>query len=212
MIENSQCKICRRQNLKLFLKGERCYSQKCAMVKRAYPPGIKGKRRKGNVSEYSRQMKEKQKLKVWYGLGEKQLKRLVRGILAKTRIKKSDPASFLVKELESRLDNVIFRLGFFSSRQTARQAVSHGYFLVNNRPVDVPSYLLKKGDEIKISPEKMKKKIFLNLDSALKRQKLPAWIQFDAGSLTAKILGSPVLEGGETLPVEIAAVLEFYSR
>ena len=215
MIIDAKCKICRRQGVKLFLRGERCFSPKCAMVKRPYAPGLKGKRRKRAPSEYAKGLREKQNLKKWYGLGERQFKRYVKEILEKTRKassgKAKDATVILIRRLESRLDNVIFRLGIVSSRSFARQLVSHGYFKINNRPVDVPSFQVKKGDVIKIKPGKQKKKVFQNLAQALKKQRLPEWLVFDAQTFEAKVVSDPFL-GPENLPAEISTIFEFYSR
>jgi small subunit ribosomal protein S4 len=215
MIIDAKCKICRRQGVKLFLRGERCFSPKCAMVKRPYAPGLKGKRRKRAPSEYAKGLREKQNLKKWYGLGERQFKRYVKEILEKTRKassgKAEDATVILIRRLESRLDNVIFRLGIVSSRSFARQLVSHGYFKINNRAVDVPSFQVKKGDVIKIKPEKQKKKVFQNLAQALKKQRLPDWLVFDAQAFEAKVASDPFLEPAN-LPAEISAIFEFYSR
>ena len=143
-MESSKCKICRRLGVKLFLKGERCLSPKCPMVKRPYPPGQKRKRRKGSPSEYAIQLGEKQKLKIWYNLAERQFKNYIKKVLEK-RARIEDAASELIRILESRLDNVVFRLGFTPSRAQSRQLVSHGFFLVNGKPINIPSYSLKQG-------------------------------------------------------------------
>lgn len=215
MIIDAKCKICRRQGVKLFLRGERCFSPKCAMVKRPYAPGLKGKRRKRAPSEYAKGLREKQNLKKWYGLGERQFKKYVKEILEKTRKARSgkaeDATVLLIRRLESRLDNVIFRLGIVSSRSFARQLVSHGYFKINNRPVDVPSFQVKKGDVIKVKPGKQKKKVFQNLAQALKKQRLPDWPVFDAQAFEAKVVNNPFLEPAN-LPAEISVIFEFYSR
>ncbi len=214
-MNNSKCKICRRQGAKLFLRGERCFSQKCAIIKRPTPPGIKGKRRRGNISEYAKELKEKQKLKFWYGLGERQFKRYVKEILKKARGAKSDkidnPPALLMRRLESRLDSVVFRMGLASSRSLAKQLVSHGYFMVNNRNVDVPSYRVKKGDTIKIKPTKIQKKVFQNLAQTAKKQKTVDWLKFDLKTMEGKIVSEPTAELSE-LPVEISSIFEFYSR
>jgi len=141
MIEN-KCKICRRVGEKLFIKGDRCMSPKCAMVKRPYPPGMKAKKVKRTVTEYGKELREKQKLKKWYILREKQFSKYVEEVLEK-RGKTGDAGVLLIKKLETRLDNVVFRMGFASSRVQARQFVSHGHFLVNGKLIDVPSYHVK---------------------------------------------------------------------
>ncbi len=211
---DAKCKVCRRQGAKLFLRGERCFSAKCAMVKRPYAPGLKGKRRKRAPSQYAKELKEKQKLKFWYGLGEKQFKRYVKEILEKSRKRKEgaeDATILLVKCLESRLDNVIFRIGLVNSRALAKQLVSHGYFKVNDHYVDIPSYRVKINDIIKVREEKLKKKIFLNLKTSLKKQKAPEWLEVNPETLEAKIISDPIV-GIDTLPAEIASIFEFYSR
>jgi len=209
-MKNSKCKICRRLGEKLFLKGERCISQKCAMIRRAYVPGQKGKRRPRQSSEYGKELQEKQKLKKWYNLGEKQFKNYVKKVLAK-RGKIEDASAFLIQNLELRFDNVIFRLGFASSRVKARQMVSHSLFLLNGKTMDTPSHQLEKEDVISIKPSKVKKTIFQNLKSVLKKYKTPSWLKLDAEKMEGKIVGEPTLE--EALPpVEISAIFEYYSR
>ena len=154
-MSDSKCKICRRMGIKLFLKGERCVTQKCQMVKKPYPPGKKGKRRPTPLSEYGRELREKQKLKNLYNLKERQFKNYVKRVLKK-RGKVENASDLLIKILESRLDNVVFKLGFTVSRSQARLLVSHGYFLVNGKPTNIPSRQLKKGDIISIKPQKIK--------------------------------------------------------
>lgn len=209
-MENAKCKICRRLGVKLFLKGERCLSPKCSMVKRPYPPGQKRKRKPRSLSEYGKELREKQKLKNWYNLEERQFKNYVKGILAKKR-KIVDPDTLLIRALESRLDNVIFRLGFTVSRAQARQMVSYGYFLINGKAIDVPSYQVKKGDIILIKPQKMKKPVLQNLKNLLKKQKPPNWLELDIEKLEGKVVGEPTLEEAAP-PVEVSAIFEFYSK
>lgn len=185
------------------------------MVKRPYAPGLKGKRRKRAPSQYAKELKEKQKLRFWYGLSERQFKKYVKEILKKSRKRTGgvteDASVSLVKRLESRLDNVVFRLGLVNSRALAKQLVSHGYFKVNNRFVDIPSYRVKKNDVIKIRPEKLNKKIFQNLKISLKKQKPVDWIQLNQETLEVKIISDPVV-GADSLPAELPSVFEFYSR
>lgn len=208
---HAKCKICRRAGEKLFLRGERCISPKCAIVKRPYPPGQKRKRRRGGrISEYGKELKEKQKLRHWYNLGEKQFKNYVRGIL-KRRGRVKDASGLLVKTLESRFDNVVFRLGFALSRTKARQLVSHSFFLVNGRAMNFPSHQLKKGDVVSLKPQKTKKKIVKDFKSLIKNHKAPSWLKLDAEKLEGKIIGEPTLEEA-ALPVEISVIFEFYSR
>jgi len=208
---NSKCKICRRAGTKLFLKGERCFSQKCAMVKRPYPPGKKGKRRPIPLSEYGKQLREKQKLKKWYNLRERQFQKYVREVLSSHKKTEKDPAELLIKILESRLDNVVFLLGFASSRSQARQLISHGHFLVNGKSVNIPSYQVKKGEIIALKPQSLKKNIFKDITTKLKKQKIPSWLEFNLQKLEAKVVGEPSLKEAAP-PVEISVIFEYYSR
>jgi small subunit ribosomal protein S4 len=209
-MQDKKCKICRRMGVKLFLKGEKCLSPKCPMVKRSYPPGKKGKRRPKPLSEYGKELREKQKLKNWYNLQEAQISNYVKKVLTKKR-KVEDPSALLIKSLETRLDNVIFRLGFTISRKQARQMVSHGHFLVNGKSIDTPSYQVKKGDVIRVKPQKAKKTNFQNIKAILKKHKPPSWLQLNAETLEGKVTGEPSLEEAAP-PVEVSAIFEFYSR
>jgi len=207
---DSQCKICRRMGVKLFLKGERCFTQKCQMIKKPYPPGQKRKRRLTPLSEYGRELREKQKLKNLYNLKEAQFKNYVKKVLKK-RGKVENASDLLVKILESRLDNVVFRLGFTNSRKQARQLVSHGYFLVNAKPTNIPSRQLKKGDVITIKPQKTKKAVFKDIKTITKKIKTPNWLEFNVEKFEGKLKTEPTLED-ITIPVEISSIFEFYSR
>jgi len=209
-MEDSKCKICRRIGVKLFLKGEKCFGQKCPLVRKPYPPGPKTKRRLKALSEYGKELREKQKLKRWYNLEEKQFKNYVKKVLG-ARGKVEDAAALLIKILESRLDNVVFRLGLASSRKASRQLVSHRHILVNGKPINISSYLVKKGDVIKIKPSSSKKNIFKNLPQVLKKYKTPSWLELSAQNLEGKVKDLPNLEEAAP-PVEIASIFEFYSR
>ncbi|OIO45953.1 MAG: 30S ribosomal protein S4 [Parcubacteria group bacterium CG1_02_39_15] len=210
MNKSSVCKICRRLGTKLFLKGERCFSPKCPMIRRPYPPGKKGKRRPRPLSEYGKELREKQKLKNWYNLQEKQFANYVKKILAKKK-KAEDPTAILIKSLENRLDNVIFRLGFAVSREQAKQFVSHGHFLVNGKSIDTPAYSVRKGDVIAVKPHKAKKTVFQNIKTILKKQKPPSWLELSIEKLEGKVIGEPSLEEAAP-PVEVSAIFEYYSR
>ena len=207
---DSKCKKCRRLGTKLFLKGEHCFSQKCPMVRKPYSPGKKGKRRPRALSEYGKELREKQKLKEWYNLKERQFQKHIREVLSYRR-KSEDAASLLIKILETRLDNVIFRLGIASSRPQARQLVSHGHFSVNDKPINIPSYHLKKGDIVKVKPKSLKKTAFQNLAARLKKQKVPAWLSLDAEKAEGKMINEPSFEEVAP-PVEISVIFEYYSR
>jgi len=207
---NSKCKICRRLETKLFLKGERCFTSKCALVKRPYPPGSRGKRGRGSFSEYGMELKEKQKLRNLYQLGEKIFKKYVTDALAQKE-KGGSPVVLLFKKLESRLDNVVFRLGFAPSRSQARQMVSHGFFLVDKKPINVPSFLVKLGQEVSLKPNLIKRPPFQNIKNVLKKQKVPKWLKLDVDKLSGKVVGEPTLEEINA-PAETLAIFEYYSR
>jgi len=203
-----KCRQCRRAGEKLFLKGERCFLPKCAMVKRAYPPGAQGnKKRRGGASEYGRQLAQKQKVKKVYGIFERQLGKY----FDEAQAQKGDTRENLIKKLETRLDNVVFRLGWMKSRSAARQLVNHGHVLVNNRCVNVPSYQVKKGDVISIKEKTKKSKITENLVASLKKYEAPAWLLQEKEILEAKVLGLP--EGEDLGDVSsLGLIVEFYSR
>ena len=209
-MKKNKCKICRRLGTKLFLKGEKCLSPKCPMIKRPYPPGPKGKRRRRSSSEYAKELAEKQKLRNCYNLKEYQLKSYVRGVLGK-RGGVEDAQDLLIRKLEKRLDNVIFRLGFASSISQARQLVSHGHFLVNGRKVNIPSYQVKKGDKINASPIFQKKTMFQALPSLLKKHQPPSWLKLNIKNLEGEVVDQPSVEG-VLPPAEISVIFEFYSR
>lgn len=203
---NSKCKICRRAGEKLFLKGERCFSQKCALTRRSYPPGIHGPKRRRSLSEYGLQLREKQKLRYIYGITETQLRNYFEEITGK-----EDKSRSLLSMLEHRLDNVVYRLGFAKSRRTSRQIISHGHILVNGRKVDIPSYQVRKGDIIKIKKTSIKKGLFKDLSVHLKNYQTPSWLSLDKDKLIGKVIGEPTIQDiGE--PAEIEKVIEFYSR
>lgn len=200
---DSVCKLCRRERQKLFLKGQKCYSEKCPIEIRAYPPGQHGNSRKSKVSEYGIQLREKQKIKRIYGLLETQF----RLYFAHANKAKGITGENLVKILESRLDNVLYRLGFASSRKQARQLIRHRHILVNNRLVDIPSYILKPGDAVKI---KDKSKQLAAIHDSLKRVKdnTYSWLSVDKASLSGAFLQVPErvdipLNANEQLVVEL---------
>lgn len=185
-------------------------SPKCPMIKRPFPPGKKGKRRPRALSEFGKELREKQKLRNWYNLKEGQFSKYVKKVLS-SRHKVEDVEAYLIKLLESRLDNVVFRLGFAVSRISARQVVSHRHFLVNGRPVNIPSYSLKKGDKININPKSLKKPIFKNVAASLKKNKPPSWLKINPDKLEGEVVGEPNLAEAAP-PAEISSIFEFYSR
>lgn len=204
------CKICRRQGAKLFLKGERCLGPKCAMVKRSFSPGLKGKRRGRGISEYGRELREKQRLKNWYHLKEKQFKRYVMTVL-EGGARVENPADLLIKKLELRFDNVIFRLGLAASRSQARQLVTHGHFLINGKKVDRPSYQLKKGDKVTLRESSFKKDMFKRLVPQLKKHQTPSWLKLNPAKLQGEVGRDPDIEEAQP-PAEIPLIFEFYSK
>lgn len=204
----SVCKKCRRASEKLFLKGERCSSPKCAMVKRPYIPGLHGgpgRRPRRSFSEYGQQLAEKQKLRRIYGLSESQFEKYVE----KAINQKEDQKTFLITALESRLDNVIYRLGWAKSRALARQIVSHGHVLVNGRRLNIPSAQVKKDDVISLK-ERFKNSPLLK-DLNLKQYKAPTWLALDAKKMEGKVAIDPSIEEIDQ-PIEVSKIIEFYSR
>ena len=195
---------------KLFLKGERCLSPKCAVIRKPYPPGPKRKGRFKQLSEYGKELQEKQKLKNWYNLRERQFAKYVKDIL-KRRGKVEDASSTLIQRLESRFDNVVFRLGFASSRVQARQFVSHGHFLINGKVVSKPSFQLKKGDRVAVKPLSLKKKNIEKVVPSLKKYQPPAWLKLNPETLEAEVAGVPNLTEAAP-PAELSTIFEFYSR
>ena len=201
------CRLCRTEGTKLFLKGDRCYTEKCAINKRNYKPGQHGQSRRIKVSEYGLRLREKQKLRRFYGVNESQFRRFY---AAASRMAGQTGHNFL-RLLEARLDNVIYRFGIGVSRPQARQFVRHGHVTVNGRKVDIPSYLVKAGDVIAIG-ERSRDKALLkeNIEVAASRA-IPEWLQFDAERQEGRILALPNREQIE-VPVKEQLVVEFYAR
>jgi small subunit ribosomal protein S4 len=207
MLREAICKKCRRSGIKLFLRGERCFTPKCAMVKKPYPPGAHGKKRKSALSEYGSQLAEKQKLRKIYNISEAQLKKYF-SIALKS---KGIVTEVLLAGLETRIDNVIFRLGFAESRAKARQIVSHGHILLNDKKIDISSIRIKKGDTIKIKKSSFAKPLFSGLITKLKKYNPPAWLSLDKESLSANILAAPSKEDIDN-NVDLQMIVEYYSR
>ncbi len=210
MDQKNVCKICRRVNQKLFLKGDRCYSPKCSLIRKPYSPGNKPKRKKGKPSEYGRELREKQILKEWYRLSEGQLRKYMKEALRKCG-KKESLEEELINIIEGRLDNIVFQMGLAKSRNQAKQLVGHGLFSVNKKPVNIPSFQVKKDDVISIRKSKENKKEIKEIKESVQKKTIPSWLSLDKEKLTGKLIGSPSMEE-VTPPVEISAVFEFYSR
>ncbi|MBI2042299.1 MAG: 30S ribosomal protein S4 [Candidatus Nealsonbacteria bacterium] len=198
----STCANCRRAGIKLFLKGEKCMSPKCPVVLKPYPPGQKSKRRIAPLSEYGKELKEKQKIKKWYNLGEQQFRNYVKDILKKGA-KVQDAPALLIQKLETRLDNAVLRLGFATSHVQARQLVTHGHFLVNKKMVNIPSYQLKKGDVVGLHPS--------SSVNTPKEHQAPSWLKLHIDRKEGEVVSLPTVQD-VSLPVEISSVFEFYSR
>src|SRR5205085_7239057 len=177
------CRLCRREGMKLFLKGERCYSEKCAIEKRNVPPGQHGRARKAKMVGYGIQLREKQKVKRTYGVLENQFRRYFE---AADR-QKGITGALLLQMLERRLDNVIYRLGFATSRPQARQLVRHGHFTVNGKKVDIPSYAVRQGDTITVLGRTQKSPTIEHAIEEVKGRGIPGWLSFDATSTTGRI-------------------------
>jgi small subunit ribosomal protein S4 len=201
------CRLCRREGMKLFLKGERCYTEKCAIEKRNFAPGQHGKTRKAKLAGYGLQLREKQKVKRVYGVLEDQFRRYfeaaerTRGITGET----------LLQLLERRLDNVVYRLGLATSRPQARQMVRHGHFLVNGRKVDIPSYSTKPGDVITVLGRTQKSSLVEHAIEEVKGRGIPEWLSFDPGTTTGRVMSVPT-RAQINLPVQEQLIVELYSK
>ncbi|MDD5566842.1 MAG: 30S ribosomal protein S4 [Patescibacteria group bacterium] len=207
VLKNSKCSKCRREGEKLFIKGEKCFTTKCPVLKRNYPPGLQGVKGRGRLSNYGLQLREKQKAKRQYGLRETQFFNYFKKALQQ----KGDTAVNLARLLEFRLDNTAFRLGFGVSRNQARQLVSHGHFLVNGRSVNIPSYQVKVGDEIIVKEGRMKKAYFQELVKRIAKRETPSWLSLDKKELKGKVIGDPTAEELKQ-NFQSQLIIEFYSR
>ena len=204
--KDEQCRICRREGQKLFSKGSRCYSDKCSITRRNYAPGQNGQK-KSKISEYGTQLREKQKTKAFYGVGEKQFRRY----FDMASNSKGKTGEVLLQILESRLDNVVYRLGFASSRAQARMLVTHGAFEVNGHKVDIPSYLVKAGDVIAVREiRKDNGAIKIAVEENGSRP-VPAWLEKDQEKLSGKVVTLATREDID-LPVEEHLIVELYSK
>jgi small subunit ribosomal protein S4 len=203
----SVCRICRRENLKLFLKGDRCYGDKCAFDRRSYAPGEHGQRRRGKLSDYGIQLREKQKVKRMYGLSEKQFRL---SFQAADRQKGITGTNLLVL-LERRLDNVVYRLGFVNSRTQGRHFVRHNHFMVNGKKVNIPSYQIKVGDEITVGEKSQKVQAITDALETVARRGLPQWLDLEKDKMKGTIKTLPVRED-LTTPMQEQLIVELYSK
>ena len=203
-----RCRLCRREGMKLFLKGERCYTDKCAFERRSYPPGQHGQAQmRAKRSDYGIRLREKQKVKRIYGVSEKQFKKY----FDRADRMRGQTGHNLLQLLERRLDNVVYRLGFASSRAQARQMVVHGLFKVNGRTVDIPSYLVRPGEVIELK-EKYRQNPYIqeNLEAVVRRG-VPQWLELDADNFKGTVKALPTRED-VTMPIQEQLIVEFYSR
>jgi small subunit ribosomal protein S4 len=201
------CKICRREGLKLFLKGDRCFSPKCAVEKRPFPPGMHTQQRRRKQSEYGLQLREKQKAKFLYGVLERQFRRH----FEEAERRPGSTGENLLRILEMRLDNVVYRLGFANSRAQARQLVNHGHITVNGHKVDIASAEVKIGDVIGVSPTKRNNEYFKMLAEDIKRREVPAWLSLNPENLTGRVLSAPSRPEIDA-NVQEQLIVEYYSR
>ena len=205
-INSSVCKLCRRENTKLFLKGDRCFTDKCSFERRPYPPGQHGQSRL-KFSEFALQLREKQKAKRYYGLSEKQFRRY----FEKADQSKAITGTELLKYLELRLDNVIYTLGYASSRREARQLISHNHFLVNGKRVNIASFVVKKGDVIEVAEKSREmNKILIGIQSVARRT-MPSWLEANHSAFKGIIKDFPSRDE-VSIPVEESMIVEYYSR
>jgi small subunit ribosomal protein S4 len=204
---DSVCRICRRENSKLFLKGDRCYSDKCAFDRRGYPPGEHGQRRGRKTSDYGVQLREKQKVKRMYGLSEKQF----RLFFSRADRQKGVTGTNLLVALERRLDNVVYRLGFVNSRTQGRHFVKHNHFTVNERKLNIPSYLVKIGDVVAVRDKSRKIQAIGDALDAVVRRGIPPWLDLEKDNMKGVIKGFPVRDD-LTMPMQEQLIVELYSK
>ncbi|MDA8099152.1 MAG: 30S ribosomal protein S4 [Nitrospiraceae bacterium] len=203
----SVCKLCRRENTKLFLKSERCYTDKCAIVRRSFPPGQHGQARI-KQSEYSLQLREKQKIRRLYGVLERQF----RGYFERAARMKGITGDNLLQLLERRLDNVVQRMGFAGSKKEARQLVRHGHLLVNGRKVNIPSFILKAGDVVELREKSRSIAHIQQTISAVEKRGFPSWLEIDKGQFRGKVLSLPARDESTLPTVKEQLVVELYSK
>ncbi len=209
MSSDPKCKICRRAGEKLFLKGDKCFTPKCIFEKRPTPPGkpISERKHRSMVTEYGIQLKEKQKIRNTYGVSEKQF----RGYVQKATAEKGSPVDHLFENLERRLDNVVYRLGFAVNRTQARQMVSHGHFVIGKRKITIPSYQVSAGEVIVVREGSRTSSLFTSATDKLSKHAAPAWLSIDPVKLSAEVKGTPKYDQS-ALSFNVQSVIEFYSR
>ena len=201
------CRLCRREGMKLFLKGERCYGEKCAIERRNVPPGEHGKGRRAKLQGYGLQLREKQRVKRMYGVLERQFRRY----FEEADRRKGITGETLLQLLESRLDNIVYRLGFATSRSQARQLVRHGHFLVNNRRADIPSFSLRAGDQVSVKANSAKNPTIQYAMEEVKGRGIPEWLELDVEARVGRFAAIPTREQ-LNLPVQEQLIVELYSK
>lgn len=202
----SVCRQCRRENIKLFLKGDRCFSDKCSFDRRGYPPGEHGQKR-SKVSDYGMQLREKQKVRRIYGISEKQF----RISFKRADRQKGITGTNLLSLLETRLDNAVFRMGFVNSRNQGRHFVRHQHFTVNGKKVNIPSFQVKKGDVIALREKSKKIQAISDSLEAIVRRGIPQWLEIDKEKFTGAVVSIPSRED-ITLPIQEQLIVELYSK
>lgn len=206
---DAKCRICRRAGTKLFLKGERCFTPKCAIVRRNYPPGVQGaKKARPRLTTFGIQLREKQRARQVYRISETQME----NYFAKAIKKKGDTGILMQQFLEERLDNAVYRLGWARSRDEARQIVSHGYIRINEKKVSIPSYQVKVGEVVSLRPASEQNKHFTDvIMPRLEQQTLPSWLVAEKGRFQGKVVGIP--QGDDLIsPFDMKLIVEYYSR
>ncbi len=203
----SVCRLCRRERMKLFLKGDRCFKEKCAIERRGYPPGQHGQRRGRRPNQYGIQLREKQKVKRIYGVLEKQF----RSYFKAAESKKGITGENLLVMLEKRLDNVVYSLGFASSRAQARQLIRHGHILVDGKKTTIPSFQVKVGHEISVRQASRKNDFIRASVETARGRGIPSWLEMDADTFAGKVVAMPTREEIK-LPIEEQLIVELYSR
>ncbi|MFH1594813.1 MAG: 30S ribosomal protein S4 [Pseudomonadota bacterium] len=202
----ASCRLCRREGMQLYLKGDRCYTDKCGIERRHYPPGQHGQRR-SKLSDYGTQLREKQKVKRIYGMLEKQF----RGYFEKAERQKGVTGTNLLVLLERRLDNIVYRLGFANSRAQARQLVRHNFIMVNGAKVNLPSFLVKTGDVIQATEKGRKLPLVLDAMEAVARRGTPSWLEFNKEEAQGRVIMFPEREA-VTMPIQEHLIVELYSK
>lgn len=200
------CRVCRRAGEKLFLKGDRCYTEKCAIERRKYPPGQHGQKYR-KVSDYGIQLSEKQKARKAYGILERQFRRYFR----EAERRKGITGEVLLQLLESRLDTVIYRMGFASNKRMARQLISHGHFRVNGKRVNIPSYIVRKGDMVEVKESSRNIPAIIESLSKAEHRGIPQWIEIDSENMRGKVLHIPSREEIQ-FPIQEQLIVELYSK